>query len=144
MSDVLYTTQATATAGRNGHAETADGRLRVDLSHPVLPNRPETGTDPEQLFACGYAACFGGAVEFVAKQQNIELAAPVRVNSTVELLKREGGFTIAVALDVTLTGVDTATAQQLAAAAHEVCPYSYATRGNIVVDISASGLPVAA
>ncbi len=142
--DVLYTANATTTGGRNGYAETDDGRLSVNLSHPVLPNRPATGTDPEQLFACGYAACFGGAVEFVAKQDGVTLDAPVRVASTVRLLKRpEGGFTIGVELDVTLTGVATPVAETLVAKAHQVCPYSNATRGNIEVLLRATGLQAA-
>lgn len=143
--DTLYTAHATAVGGRNGHAETDDGRLSVSLSHPVAPNRPSTGTDPEQLFACGYAACFGGAVEFVAKQDGYALAAPARVASTVVLLKRpEGGFTISVDLDVTLTGVDTPTAEALVAKAHQVCPYSNATRGNVQVSLRATGLQTTA
>ena len=141
--DALYTTKATAVAGRSGHATTHDGRLAVELTHPVAPGRPATGTDPEQLFACGYAACFGGAVEFVAKQDNVALSEAVKVDSTVQLLKRpEGGFTVGVTLDVTLAGVDAATAHQLVGKAHHICPYSHATRGNITVALTANGQAV--
>jgi lipoyl-dependent peroxiredoxin len=137
-SQTLYTTHAHATAGRSGHGATADGRLDVHLTHPVAQPRPATGTDPEQLFAVAYAACFGGAVEFVAKQDGIALDAPVRVDSTVSLQTRPaGGFQITAALVVRLLGLTQAQADALVAKAHEVCPYSNATRGNVDVQLKA-------
>jgi osmotically inducible protein OsmC len=143
--ETLYTAHASATAGRNGKAATNDGRLQVDLTHPVQPNRPAHGTDPEQLFACGYAACFGGAVEFAARQMGINLTAPVQVDSAVSLLKRnEGGFTIGVELIVHLHGVDDDQGQAVVDKAHTICPYSNATRGNIEVSTSVVAMPAAA
>lgn len=131
----LYTAYATATAGRNGHAETSDGRLKVDLTHPVNPQRPATGTDPEQLFACGYAACYGGALEFVAKQKGHTLTQPVQVESEVSLQKRpQGGFIIGVNLTVRLYGVTQEEGQVVVDEAHHVCPYSNAIRGNVEVN----------
>lgn len=140
--DTLYTAHATATAGRNGHAATNDGRLNVELSHPVLPNRPAQGTDPEQLFACGYAACFGGAVEFAAKLMGVSLAAPVKVDASVSLLKQPTeGFTISVDLTVHLEGVDEATGRAVVERAHGICPYSNATKGNIEVTTDVLAVP---
>lgn len=139
--ETLYTAKATATAGRNGKAETSDGRLSVILTHPVAPNRPATGTDPEQLFACGYAACFGGAVEFVAKSDGHTLTQPVQVDSEVSLLKRpQGGFTIGVVLHVHLYGVSQKAAEAIVEKAHGVCPYSNATKGNIEVNTTVHGV----
>ena len=104
----------------------------------MVQPRPATGTDPEQLFAVGYAACFGGAVEFVAKQAKAELSGPVQVSSAVSLQTRPaGGFQIAVTLDVTVPGVDQATAEKLVNEAHGVCPNSNATRGNVDVQLTA-------
>lgn len=137
----LYTAHAKVTAGRNGKGGTDDGRLSVTLSHPVVQPRPAEGTDPEQLFAVGYAACFGGAVEFVAKKAAVELTGPVQVASAVSLQTRPaGGFQVAVALDVSLPGVDQATAEKLVAEAHQVCPYSNATRGNVDVQLTAKAI----
>lgn len=131
----LYTTAATAVAGRNGHAETADGRLKVELTHPVNPQRPVNGTDPEQLFACAYAACYGGAVEFVARQKGVSLTQPVQVESEVSLCKRpQGGFIIAVKLNVKLYGIEQDVGEVIAEEAHHVCPYSNAIRGNVEVE----------
>lgn len=130
----LYTANATAVAGRNGHAETSDGRLKVMLTQPVNPQRPATGTDPEQLFACAYAACYGGAVEFVAKQRKASLTQPVQVDSEVSLLKRaQGGFIIGVSLTVRLYGVTQEEGEIIAQEAHHVCPYSNSIRGNVDV-----------
>lgn len=132
--ETLYTAHASATAGRNGKAATSDGRLSVTLSHPVQPNRPATGTDPEQLFACGYAACYGGAVEFAARQLSHTLSAPVQVDSSVSLMKRpEDGFIIGVELVVHLAGVTQEEGEAITAKAHTICPYSNAVRGNVEV-----------
>lgn len=137
----LYTGVATTIAGRAGHSETDDKKLSLDLSPPGS-NGP--GTNPEQLFACGYSACFGGAIEAVARKQSISLSE-TKVKAEVTLNQGEdGGYFISVVLDVSLSGVDHATAQQLVDAAHHVCPYSKATRGNIDVVLKVSGQALAA
>ena len=135
--DALYSAQATAVGGRDGHVETSDGLLKVEMSIPKSmggPGRPDT-TNPEQLFAMGYAACFGGAVGFVAKQQKI---APTRIAVTakVHIGKQGEGLGLGVELSVQVDGVDRATAEQLVQAAHQVCPYSKATRNHIEVKLS--------
>ena len=146
--DTLYTAHASATGGRNGKAATNDGRLSVDLTAPTAPNRPATGTDPEQLFACGYAACYGGAVEYAAKLLGHSLTAPVQVDSAVSLNAFEKTpnmrFNISVELTVHLQGVDDAQGQAIIEKAHTICPYSNATRGNIEVSTSVVALPAAA
>lgn len=141
--ETLYTAYASATGGRSGKAATSDGALNVALSSPGA-DKPGT-TNPEQLFACAYAACFGGATEFVAKQKGISFIQPVQVDSEVSLLKKpEGGFTIGVNLHIHLFGVDQPTAEQLVADAHTVCPYSNATRGNVDVQLSVAATPAVA
>jgi Ohr subfamily peroxiredoxin len=136
--DTLYTAHATATGGRDGKASTNDGRLSVELTAPTNPNRPATGTDPEQLFACGYAACFAGAVGYAAKLLGHSLTAPVQVDNEVSLLAIEKTpnmrFGIAVQLTVHLEGVDQAQGEEIVEKAHTICPYSNATRGNIEVE----------
>lgn len=132
----VYTAHASATAGRNGHAETDDGVVKVDLSVPKSmggPGKPGA-TNPEQLFAIGYAACFGGATEFVASQQKVAHQG-VTVNSAVTFNKDDSGFFLSVVLSVKVAGVDRATAEALVKEAHTVCPYSKATRGNIKVEL---------
>jgi osmotically inducible protein OsmC len=128
---IIYTASGQSTGdGRNGHGRSSDGALDVELSTPGS-NRP--GTNPEQLFAVGYAACFHSALKGVAKAQK----APITdssVSADVSMGEREeGGYGLAVALHVELSGVDQKTAEALVAAAHQVCPYSNATRGNIEV-----------
>jgi Ohr subfamily peroxiredoxin len=132
----LYTAHASATAGRNGHGETSDGVVKVDLSVPKEMGGPGKAgaTNPEQLFAIGYAACFGGAVEFVASQHKIAHQG-VRVDSAVTFNKDDSGFFLSVGLTVNVAGVDRATAEKLVAEAHTVCPYSKATKGNIQVEL---------
>src|SRR5271154_4843721 len=129
----LYTSKATAKGGRNGHSQTTDGKLSFELATPGAPTK-KTGTltNPEELFACGYSACFGSALEYVAGQQKISVA-DASVNAEVSLNTDEKGFFIAATLDVSIPGLDDKTAQKLVAAAHQVCPYSKATRGNIEV-----------
>lgn len=131
----LYTAEAKVTAGRNGHGRSSDGVVDVKLATPKEMGGPGGGTNPEQLFAVGYAACFGGAVEFVAKQKKLQ-AGPVEVSSKVALNKDESGFSIGVELSVRIEGVDRATAESLVKEAHQVCPYSKATRGNVDVKLS--------
>jgi Ohr subfamily peroxiredoxin len=140
IDTALYTAQATATGGRAGSAKTDDGRLDVQLSTPkALGGDDGAGTNPEQLFAAGYAACFIGAIKAVAGRQKLQLPGEVSIASTVgigPLTGKAGAFGIAVSLQVTLPGLERATAEALVAAAHEVCPYSNATRGNVEVQIS--------
>lgn len=144
--DTLYTAKASATGGRGGKAATSDGRLSVELTAPTNPNRPATGTDPEQLFACGYAACYGGAVEYAAKLLGYSLTAPVTVDSKVELGATQKEpymrFAIGVELVVHLQGVSDEQGQEIITRAHLICPYSNATRGN--VDVTTSVVATAA
>ena len=137
----LYTAHAAAKGGRNGHSQTIDGKLSFELATPGLANPKAGATNPEELFACGYAACFGSAVEYVAGQQKMS-AAGAEVRADVSLNQGDTGFSISVVLSVTLPELDTTAAQQLVAAAHQVCPYSKATRGNIDVTLHANGQPI--
>ena len=135
---VLYRTSATATGGRDGQAATEDGSFSVKLATPKeLGGGGGPGNNPEQLFAAGYAACFLGAMKFVASQGGTaKVPNDATVTSTVGIGPRsEGGFGITVALDIGLPGVDKAQAQELVEKAHQVCPYSNATRGNIDVKL---------
>ncbi len=137
----LYTARATTIAGREGHTETDDGKISFDLSKPGS-NGP--GINPEQLFACGYSACFGSAVDAVAKKQGATITE-VKVNAEVALNQDdEGGYFLAVVLNVSLAGIDDATAMQIVEKAHHVCPYSKATRGNIEVVLKVNDRPVQA
>ena len=132
----LYATQARAVGGRAGHVETTDGLLSVDLALPKEMGGRGGATNPEQLFAAGYAACFENAVRFLAGQQKIPLKGAA-VTATVELHPRaEGGFKLAVALAAETQGLDQAAAEALVDAAHQVCPYSNAVRGNVDVAIT--------
>jgi lipoyl-dependent peroxiredoxin len=135
--NVLYRTRAKATGGRDGHAATLDGTLDVKLATPKELGGGGTGNNPEQLFAAGYAACFIGAMKFVASQGGPKVPADVSVTSTVGIGPRSaGGFGLDVQLDVSLPGVPRADAEALVAKAHQVCPYSNATRGNVDVRLT--------
>ncbi len=137
--NVLYETSAVAMGGRDGTAKTKDGTLELTLSTPKeLGGAGGTGNNPEQLFAAGYAACFIGALKFVAAQQkDLTLPTDVNVQATVGIGPRsEGGFGLEVALTVDVPGMEKTEAEKLVAAAHEVCPYSNATRNNIDVQLS--------
>jgi len=139
--DVLYTTTGTATGGRDGHAKTADGSLDVKLTAPKELGGPGgEGTNPEQLFACGYSACFLGAMQFVGGQEGIKVPAEAQVTATISLGKRDDGegFNISADLNVSLPGIDQADAEKLVKNAHVVCPYSYATQGNVDVSTTLS------
>ena len=141
MSKVIYTAEAHVTGGReNGHGRTTDGALDVDL---VLPGGEAKGTNPEQLFAVGYAACFEGALGAVARRQKVDLGE-VAIDAKVDLRTTEDrAFEVAATLDVTLPGIDDAAqAAEIVQAAHQVCPYSRATRGNMDVTLTANGQPV--
>jgi lipoyl-dependent peroxiredoxin len=141
MTRILYTAEATVTGGRaSGHGRTSDGALDVQLRSPKEMGGEGGGTNPEQLFAVGYAACFESALGAVARRERIEVS-DVSIDSRVNLFPTaERGFAIAVDLDVTLPHVeDPEQAARLVAAAHQVCPYSNATRGNIEVKLTANG-----
>ena len=133
LDKVLYTARAHTTGGRDGASRTDDGRLDVKLSSPGTAG---TGTNPEQLFAAGYSACFIGALKAVGGMQKIAIPQDVAVDAEVDLGPITGGYGIAVRLQVHLPGMDRAAAQALVDAAHKVCPYSNATRGNIDVTIT--------
>lgn len=135
---ILYTAQATSTGGREGQSASNDGRLQVQLSTPKeLGGTGGAGTNPEQLFAAGYSACFIGAMKAVAGATKLALPADVAVTAQVGIGPNgRGGYGLAVALQVSLPGMDEVAAQALIAKAHEVCPYSNATRGNIDVQLS--------
>ncbi|WP_344803146.1 organic hydroperoxide resistance protein [Microlunatus ginsengisoli] len=130
---IVYTAVATSVGGRRGgRAATDDGLLDVQLTAPKELGGPGTGTNPEQLFAAGYAACFNSAVLRFAKEAGVE-AKEASVTANVGFGPEGGGFGLTVDLEVAVPGVDVATAQQLVDAAHEVCPYSKAVRGNVPV-----------
>lgn len=146
MAKPVYTAEATVTGGRaEGHGRTSDGKLDVQLRLPTEMggSAEDTGTNPEQLFAVGYAACFEGALGVVGRRAHQEVG-DVSIDSSVSLLPTpERGFTLAVTLAVTLPQVsDPETAKRIVAEAHQVCPYSNATRGNIEVTLTANGQPV--
>jgi osmotically inducible protein OsmC len=144
MAGPIYTAEATVTGGRaEGHGVTSDEELDVELRVPSEMGGDGGGTNPEQLFAVGYAACFEGALGVIARRERAEPGA-VSIDSRVSLLPTpERGFKLAVALDVTLPDIDdTDEAVRLVAAAHQVCPYSNATRGNVDVELTANGTPV--
>ena len=137
LQNVAYTAKATATGGREGVAKSDDGRLDVNLSTPKgLGGDDGQGTNPEQLFAAGYAACFIGALKFVAGSEKIDLPSDTHIDSQVSIGAIEGGFGIAVKLAVSLGDMDKTAAQTLVDKAHQVCPYSNATRGNIEIELS--------
>ena len=131
----LYTTRATVVGGRDGHVRSEDGLLDVQLSMPKALGGKETGTNPEQLFAAGYAACFQSAMAHVARTQKIALTGST-VTGQVGLATQEVGFKLEVALEVETQGLSQADAEALVATAHQVCPYSNATRGNVDVAIT--------
>jgi lipoyl-dependent peroxiredoxin len=140
----LYTARAHVTGGRvNGHGRTSDGALEVDLRAPVETGGEGGGTNPEQLFAVGYAACFESALGAVARRQRVDVG-DVAIDSQVSLIPTEDRrFLLGVVLDVTLPSIeDPEQAVALVDAAHQVCPYSNATRGNIDVKVTANGQPV--
>jgi lipoyl-dependent peroxiredoxin len=144
MAKALYTAKAHVTGGRaKGHGRTADGVLEVDLRLPAEMGGEGGGTNPEELFAVGYAACFESALGTVARRMKKE-ADDVAVDSSVSLVTtEERAFTVAVELDVSLPSItDPAEAVELVRAAHKVCPYSNATRGNIDVKLTANGQAV--
>ncbi len=137
IDQALYTARATSTGGRAGTSKTDDGRLAVTLSTPkALGGDDGPGTNPEQLFAAGYSACFIGAIKAVAGRQQIRLPGEVSITAEVAIgpmTGKAGAFNIQVAMTVSVPGMERAALEQLVADAHEVCPYSNATRGNVDV-----------
>lgn len=134
---ILYTGHATATGGREGTARSSDGSFDIKLTTPKeLGGNGAFGVNPEQLFAAGYAACFIGALKFVAGQKKMSLAADTKIESSVGIGPIPNGFGIQVVMNIHIPGVDRAQAQALVDAAHQVCPYSNATRGNIEVTLN--------
>lgn len=132
----LYTATATATGGRDGRAVSSDGNLDVKLTTPrELGGQGGNATNPEQLFAAGYSACFIGALKFVASQSKRQLPADASITGKVGIGQIPGGFGIAVKLEISVPGMEREALQALVAKAHQVCPYSNATRGNIDVEL---------
>ena len=136
--DVKYRTTATATGGRDGRARSEDGKFDVQLATPKeLGGAGGEGTNPEQLFAAGYSACFIGAMKVAGQQLGLKVPADTSVTATVGIGPRsEGGFGITAALAVSVPGLDHDEGQRLAEAAHQICPYSNATRGNVDVQLT--------
>jgi len=135
--DVKYRTTATATGGRDGSARTDDGSLDVKLAVPKEMGGPGGGNNPEQLFAAGYSACFLGAMKAVSANEGVKVPADATVTADVGIGPRsEGGFGITADLKISLPGVPEADARRLVDAAHQVCPYSNATRGNVNVGLT--------
>ncbi|MFE2040365.1 organic hydroperoxide resistance protein [Streptomyces sp. NPDC059477] len=134
QSDVLYTAVATAENGRDGRVSTDDGTLDVVVNPPKEMGGSGTGTNPEQLFAAGYSACFQGALAVVARKEKADVSGST-VTAKVGIGRNADGFGIIVEISATIPGVDTETARALLDKAHQVCPYSKATRGNITVTL---------
>ena len=133
---VLYTGHATATGGREGTAKSSDGSFEVKLTTPKeLGGNGAFGVNPEQLFAAGYAACFIGAMKVAAGKQKIALPADTRIESSVGIGPIPNGFGIQVAMNIHVPGVERQKAEEIVQAAHQICPYSNATRGNVEVHL---------
>lgn len=136
IEKVIYQAHATATGGRDGSVKSSDGLLDLKLAVPVEMGGPGNGVNPEQMFAAGYSACFIGAMKFVAATQKLAMPADASIKATVGIGQIPAGFGIEVQMVVSLPGMDRAVAQALVDKAHQVCPYSNATRGNIDVSIT--------
>ena len=142
IKQTLYTAEVSTRGGRSGSVESSEGNLKLNLAPPPGMGGEEgtSCTNPEELFAAGYAACFGGAVEYAAKQKKIE-TGEVQVDAQVGIgpSSDKEGFEISVALEVTLPKLNQQAAEALVAEAHRICPYSNATRGNVEVKLTAHG-----
>ncbi len=136
IDKVIYTARSHTEGGRDGQGRSDDGLLDVRLDPPASMGGKGTGTNPEQLFAVGYAACFLGALKAVADKQKVELPHDRSINSEVDIGPTAKGFGIAVRMKISLPGMERAQAQALVDAAHAICPYSNATRGNIPVELT--------
>lgn len=139
MADIMLTTKATAKGGREGHVKSDNGVIDLDLSMPKGDEIPSGVTNPEQLFAAGYAACYDGALNLMASKEKKEIDSSI--TSEVSLMKdsSDGGVKIGVVLHVNIEGVSQGEAEELAHKAHDFCPYSKATRGNIDVELVVTG-----
>ncbi|MFV2120803.1 organic hydroperoxide resistance protein [Streptomyces sp. Act-28] len=135
QSDVLYTATATAENGRDGRVATDDGALDVVVNPPRAMGGSGAGTNPEQLFAAGYSACFQGALGVVARQEGVDVSGS-KVTVEVGIGRNDDGFGLIVRISATIPDVDAATARDLIEKAHRVCPYSKATRGDITVELA--------
>ena len=136
IEKILYTAHATSTGGRDGSSKTDDGKLQVKLAPPKEMGGNGDGTNPEQLFAAGYSACFLGAMKFVAGQDKKVLPATTSITADIGIGPIPGGFGIQATLNISIPDMERAAAETLVAAAHKVCPYSNATRGNIDVTLN--------
>lgn len=135
-SKIVYTASATTTGGRQGHAVSSDGVLDLQLTAPKEMGGPGTGTNPEQLFAAGYSACFNGALMMVAKKAKIDASA-AQVTVDIGFGPEGESYAITADLEVSIPGVELSTVQELADAAHQACPYSKAIRGNVPASVKA-------
>ncbi|MFZ3570743.1 organic hydroperoxide resistance protein [Streptomyces sp. BH097] len=135
QSDVVYTATATAENGRDGRVSTSDGKLDLVVNPPKEQGGSGEGTNPEQLFAAGYSACFQGALAVVARQEGVDVSGST-VTANVGIGKNDEGFGIIVEISAAIPNVDAAAAKALVEKAHQVCPYSKATRGNVTVTLS--------
>jgi len=133
LDNVIYTGKTHTTGGRDGASQSSDGRLDIKLS---TPGSSGAGTNPEQLFAAGWSACFIGAIGKAAASRKIRLPADLAVDAEVDLGQNADGYGLQARLNVSLPGIDAATARELVETAHQTCPYSKATRGNIGVTIN--------
>lgn len=133
IDKVQYTAKTHTTGGRDGASRSSDGRLEIKLSSPGTSG---TGTNPEQLFAAGWSACFLGAMGVAAAQKKVALPADRAVDAEVDLGTRDGGYLLRARLNVSLPDLDRGVAREIVDAAHQICPYSKATRGNIEVEIN--------
>ena len=139
LEKIIYTAHATATGGREGTAKTDDGKLSLKLDTPIEMGGKGDGTNPEQMFAVGYAACFIGALKYAAKAQKVSLPADTSISADVAFGTRPNGakgFNIEVAMAISIPGLDKDKAEALVNEAHQVCPYSNATRGNVDVALT--------
>jgi Ohr subfamily peroxiredoxin len=136
LEKILYTAKAHTTGGRDGVSRTDDGRLEVKLSSPGTSG---TGTNPEQLFAAGWSACFLSAMKLAAGKMKVSLPADTAIDAEIDLGPTRSGYGLAARLSISVPGMDRQTAQAVVDAAHQLCPYSNATRGNINVVIAVSG-----
>jgi Ohr subfamily peroxiredoxin len=140
IDKALYTARATSTGGRNGKTESSDGSFKLDLATPrEMGGAGGVGTNPEQLFAAGYSACFIGALKAVGAKQKIAVPADTSIDAEVSfgpLSGAEGRYGIAVVMNIHLPGMERAQAEKLVETAHQVCPYSNATRGNVDVTLN--------
>lgn len=135
MADVIFTSSATAKNGRDGHVKSADGLIDLKLVNPAN-NKDDKGSNPEQLFAAAYSACYDGALNLVASKKNKKIESETTADVSFMKDPEDGGFKIGVALDIKIKGVNPEEAEELAEEAHQVCPYSKATKGNIEVKLN--------